>query len=565
MKKSLFILLLSLLLLTALTASAAFQLPDGITEIGANAFEGDTSLKGRIELPDNVKTVGPGAFAGTRVHGLILPAGCTKVDGSVLAGTEAAYVYLNGASTVISGELSDAAYVFGPAFGSASQYENFYAADTLATDSGFYYSVTQGSAIPLCAVDGSAINGEVIVPKLVNGQPVRTLEMLIVHGCDNLEGLLVPAYLEMPDHLSVSTYQTMTATAPMPSAESANVGDTLTWTTTVEGTYGELTYLWTFDTDGVKQTIYTAEPMVEYTLPAAGTCVVSVVATDDVNDSAYAAADALHVESVEPVYRALLVCNTYPGTADALPGSDNDVTGMRAMLGRMKTTAYRVSTQSNLTADDMVSAIQNIFADATVNDVNLFYFSGHGANLVGTSYHGALIGTSGTYLTVARLKAVLDEIPGKKIVIVDTCHSGQLIGKGGEPEPVTTAELDAFNTKVVSAFSVMPKGENDLANSGYYVITAAHSTEDAISMGYDKNGDGTLDKYFGLFTYSLCHGSGWNLATNTATSLNADSDNNGEITLYEAYAYARYLAKQSHPNQTAQIYPANSGLVVWAK
>ncbi len=565
MKKSLFILLLSVLLLTALTASAAFKLPDGVTEIGANAFEGDLSLKGRITLPASVKTIGAGAFAGTRVHALVIPATCTKVDGSVLAGTEAAYIYLNGASTAVSGELSDVAYVFGPAFGSASRFENFYASDTLATDSGFYYSVTEGTAVPLCAVDGSAISGEITVPKLVNGQPVRSLETLIVHGCDDLEGLLVPAYLEMPDHLSVSTYQTMKATAPTASAASANVGDTLTWTTSVEGAYGEITYLWTFNTDGVTQTIYTAEPSVDYTLMTAGSCVVSVVATDEVNDSAYAAAEAVQVEGVEPVYRALLVCNTYPGTADALPGSDNDVAGMRAMLGRMKTSAYRVSTQSNLTADGMVSAIQNAFAGATVNDVSLFYFSGHGANLVGTSYHGALIGTSGTYLTVARLKTVLDEIPGKKVVIVDTCHSGQLIGKGGEPEPVTTAELNAFNTKVVTAFSVMPKGENDLANSGYYVITAAHSTEDAISMGYDKDGDGALDKYFGLFTYSLCHGSGWNLATNTATSLNADSDNNGEITLYEAYAYARYLAKQSHPNQTAQIYPANSGLVVWAK
>lgn len=564
MKKSLLILLLTLLLAVC-TASAEFNLPDGVTEIGAHAFEGDTSLKGCITLPASVRTVNAGAFAGTRVHALIIPEGCVTLDDSVLAGTEAAYVYLHGSTTTISGELSDVAFVFGPAFGSASQFDNFYATDTLVTDSGFYYSVTDGSAIPLCAVDGSSVSGEVTVPKLVNGQPVRSLETLIVHGCDNLDGLLVPAYLSMPDHLSVSAYQTMTVSAPTPSAATANVDDTLTWTTSVTGAYGEITYLWTFDTDGMIQTIYTAEPSVEYTLTTAGSCVVTVTATDELNDSASASAEPLPIDGHETIFRALLVCNTYPGTADALPGSDNDVAGMRSMLGRMKSTAYRVSTQSNLTADGIVSAIQNTFSGATANDVSLFYFSGHGANLVGTSYHGALIGTSGTYLTVARLKAVLDQIPGKKVVIVDTCHSGQLIGKGGDPAPISTADLDAFNSKVVAAFSVITKGENDLANSGYYVITAAHSTEDAISMGYDKNGDGALDKYFGLFTYSLCHGSGWNLATNTATSLNADADNNGEITLYEAYAYARYLAKQSHPNQTAQIYPANSNLVIWAK
>ena len=563
--KRILLTLLCLLICTALTAAAEFSLPQGVTDIGANAFEGDIALKGQIVLPDGIKRVGSGAFAGTRVHALIMPAGCETVSGSVLAGTEAAYIYLNGSGTAISGEVSDVAYVFGPAFGSASHLENFYAADTLVTDSGFYYSVTEGSAVPLCAVDGTAVSGEVVVPKLVGGQPVRALDTLIVHGCDNLEGLRVPAYLTMPDHLSVSTYQTMTATAPIPSKANAAMGDTVTWTTSATGAYGEITYLWTFNTDGVIETVYTAEPTVEHVMTTAGSCIVSVVVTDELNDSASAASEAFPVEAVDTIYRALLVCNTYPGTDQALPGSDNDVAGMRSMLSRMKTTPYRVSTRSNLTADGIVSAIQNTFAGATVNDVSLFYFSGHGTNAAGTSYHGALIGTSSTYLTVARLKAVLDEIPGKKVVIVDTCHSGQLIGKGGEPSPVSTADLNAFNSKVVAAFSVMPKGENDLANSGYYVITAAHSTEDAISMGHDQNGDGVLDKYFGLFTYGVCHGSGWNLATNTATSLNADADNNGEITLYEAYAYARYMAKQSHPGQTAQIYPANSGLVVWAK
>lgn len=563
--KRILLTLLSLLLCSVLTAAAEFSLPHGVTDISANAFEGDTALTGRIVLPSGIKRVGSGAFAGTRVHALVLPAGCESVSGSVLASTEAAYMYLNGAGTAISGEVSDVAYVFGPAFGSASHLENFYATDTLVTNGGFYYSVDDGAAVPLCAVDGTAVSGEVVIPKLVGGQPVRTLSTLIVHGCDNLDGLRVPAYLDMPDHLSVSTYLTMSAAVPVPSTDSAVMGEVVTWSTSIEGAYGETTYLWTFNTDGVIQTVYTAEPTVEHTMSAAGSCVVSVVVTDEVGDSAQASSAPFPVEAADTVYRALLVCNTYPGTSQALPGSDNDVSGMRSMLGRMKATPYRVSTRSNLSADGIVSAIHNTFAGATVNDVSLFYFSGHGTNAAGTSYHGALIGTSSTYLTVARLKAELDNIPGKKIVIVDTCHSGQLIGKGTEPTPVATADLNAFNSKVVSAFSVMPRGENDLANSGYYVITAAHSTEDAISMGYDQNNDGALDKYFGLFTYGLCHGSGWNLATNTATSLNADSDNNGEITLYEAYAYARYMAKQSHPGQTAQIYPANSGLVIWAK
>ena len=565
MKNSLFILLLAIVMAFALTAHAEFSLPNGVTAIDASAFEGDSSLKGRVVLPGSVKTIGSGAFAGTGLHALVIPAGATHVSGTVLLGTEAAYLHLKGSTTAIQGSLSDVTYVFGPAFGSASSLSNFYAEETLVTNSGFYYSVTEGCAIPLCAVNGETISGEFTVPKLVDGQPVRSLDTLIVNGCDDLSGIRVPAYLPAPSHLEVTTYQTMTAEAPVPSVSQADVGDTVTWTTSSTGAYGSATYIWTFDTDGTTDTIVTAEPAVDYTFAKSGSCTVSVTISDEVNDSASATASAFPVSSNEPVYRALLIGNSYAGTAQEMPGSANDVAGMRTMLSRMSATPYRISTRSELSADAMITAIRNTFADAQPQDVSLFYFSGKGANAVGTSYHGSLMGTGNTYLSVAQLKVVLDEIPGKKIVILDSCHSGQMIGRSGEASAVTTAELSAFNSKVVSTFSVQARGDYDLANSGYYVITAAHSTEDRATMGYDANGDGILDKRFGIFTYSMCYGNGWNMATNAARTLTADSDNDGVITLNEAYSYARYKAQQSNPNQTAQVYPANSTMVVWAK
>ena len=84
-------------------------------------------------------------------------------------------------------------------------------------------------------------------------------------------------------------------------------------------------------------------------------------------------------------------------------------------------------------------------------------------------------------------------------------------------------------------------------------------------MGYAAEGDGILEKRYSIFAYSLCYGSGWNLATGSGRGLAADYDGDGVITLNEAYSYARYKAKQSNPGQTAQVYPANSTMVVWAK
>jgi len=567
MKKNVFLLLLAALLLVASVASAAVSLPGGLTDIDDSAFEGDARLTGRVVLPASVKSVGRRAFAGTRLHALVIPAGCITVDGSVLADANAAYLYLNSASTNINGNVTGAAYVFAPAGSDAAYLPNFYETENLSSVSGFYYHVGLGAATPLCAVDSSSVSGEVTIPKLVNGQPVRTLDALVLLGCGGITNLRVPAYLEIPSDLDATAYLTMSTTAPATSATSANVGQTLTWTTEVTGAYGETTYIWTFDTDGVVQSIVTAEPEVDYTLKSAGNLVVSVIVSDEVEDSASATAEAISVNVAQPVYRALLVGNTYPGTTLELQGPNNDVAGMRTMLSKMKSTPYRISTKSNLTADGMVSSINSTFSGATANDVSLFYFAGHGTNAAGTGYHGALMGTGSTYLTVARLKSTLDNIPGKKIVIIDSCHSGQMISRSGDGEStgVSTSELNAFNSKVISAFSVQTRSENDLANSGYYVITAAHSSEKSITMGYDSNGDDVIDKHYGVFTYGLCLGSGWNLAKNTNNSMAADANGDGAITLHEAYAHARYKAQQSNPDQTAQVYPSGSGMIVWAK
>lgn len=305
-----------------------------------------------------------------------------------------------------------------------------------------------------------------------------------------------------------------------------------------------------------------------------------------------------HQETVG-TYRALLIGNTYTGESNELPGCDNDVDGMRTMLGRMTATPYRVTVKKNIRAEEILSSISSTFGNASYNDVSLFYYSGHGANSVGadgnpTSYHAALVGTFQTYVSIARLKTELDKIPGKKVIIIDACHSGQFIARDGA---VTQVSSSAFNSQVVNLFAnddqlsgdvnrtavvlaadgsellseeapafIDRAGETNFAKSGYYVITACRSEEKSVSTGYDSNGDGKIDRYFGLFTYGLCYGNGWNLARNSAiSSLNADLNKDSKVTLYEAYVYAKVMAQSHNPNQTAQIWPENSAFVLWGK
>lgn len=298
-------------------------------------------------------------------------------------------------------------------------------------------------------------------------------------------------------------------------------------------------------------------------------------------------------------YRALLIGNTYTGESNELPGCENDVDGMRTMLGRMTATPYSVTVKKNIRAEEILSSISSTFGNASYNDVSLFYYSGHGANSLGTdgnptSYHAALVGTFQTYVSIARLKTELDKIPGKKVIIIDACHSGQFIARDGA---VTQVSSSAFNSQVVNLFAnesqlsgdvsrtavvlaadgsellseeaptfIERAGDTNFAKSGYYVITACRSEEKSVSTGYDSNGDGKIDRYFGLFTYGLCYGNGWNLARNSAiSSLNADLNKDSKVTLYEAYVYAKVMAQSHNPNQTAQIWPENSAFVLWGK
>lgn len=305
-----------------------------------------------------------------------------------------------------------------------------------------------------------------------------------------------------------------------------------------------------------------------------------------------------HQETVG-TYRALLIGNTYTGESNELPGCENDVDGMRTMLGHMTATPYSVTVKKNIRAEEILSSISSTFGNASYNDVSLFYYSGHGANSLGadgnpTSYHAALVGTFQTYVSIARLKTELDKIPGKKVIIIDACHSGQFIARDGT---MTQVSSSAFNSQVVNLFAnddqlsgdvsrtavvlaadgsellseeapafIDRAGDTNFAKSGYYVITACRSEEKSVSTGYDSNGDGKIDRYFGLFTYGLCYGNGWNLARNAAIlSLNADLNKDSKVTLYEAYVYAKVMAQSHNPNQTAQIWPENSAFVLWGK
>ena len=243
----------------------------------------------------------------------------------------------------------------------------------------------------------------------------------------------------------------------------------------------------------------------------------------------------------DTTYRALLIGQCNYGSSSVLHGTLTDVATMKTILTDFSATPYAVTVRTDLSADGICAAIRSAFGSAQEQDVSLFFYSGHGAYP-----DGALCGVDDTYLTAAQLRACLDEIPGRKIVLVDACHSGSLIGKS-----TTSSSNSAFITSFMSAFKVTTRSAN-LAASQYYVITAAHSSETSAEMY-----DGT--RYFGAFTTALAKGCGYDYLYETACQNYADTNADGVITLQEAFLYARSGAAEYNPSQTAQVWPSTAG------
>ena len=216
---------------------------------------------------------------------------------------------------------------------------------------------------------------------------------------------------------------------------------------------------------------------------------------------------------------------------------------------------YKITTAKNLTATGIQhGAIPSAFADAEPGDVSMFYYSGHGTEA------GALVGVNNTYLTVYGLRTALQKIPGTKIVILDCCYSGQAINKSGGTQEV---DLNAFNRAMIGGLTAQPRSSENLADGGFIVLTACRKDQQSVSL----TGDGSI--YWGVFTYGLCYGSGYDEWTGKSLGyLPADSNGSGSISLGEAWQGVRervnYLNTLYYLEQAVQ-YHGDTSFVLWKK
>lgn len=254
-------------------------------------------------------------------------------------------------------------------------------------------------------------------------------------------------------------------------------------------------------------------------------------------------------------YRALLIAQTYDslGEDEQLKGPAEDVQLIKKVLSNADKTRYEITIKHDLNASEILAAIDSCFGGVQDQDVSLFYYSGHGISSNNPSYQGALLGANGnSYVTASNLRQKLDQIPGRKIILLDSCFSGAIItNESGTMSRSNNVQKNkgTANDFVNSFISVFSSQSRDAAAyNRYYIMTAAADNEESYERMY-----GSKNKSVGLFTVFLSKGLGYDWWNDASTDLLADSNANGAVSFREAF---QYVKSELSDSQHAQMFPS---------
>lgn len=163
-----------------------------------------------------------------------------------------------------------------------------------------------------------------------------------------------------------------------------------------------------------------------------------------------AAGQNVPAENTESRTRALLMgCDHFLTQPDTAPVSENNVKTMETALLNGFTAEEDTASVINgiSSAEELENAVEDYLGAAGQEDVSLVYISTHGLLPEDGDVSGMTLvfsdGKTETGIPPVQLRQILDRIPGHKVLILDTCYSGAVIGKGtGQQVPNAFASED---------------------------------------------------------------------------------------------------------------------------
>ncbi|MFZ5974314.1 MAG: caspase family protein [Bacillota bacterium] len=167
------------------------------------------------------------------------------------------------------------------------------------------------------------------------------------------------------------------------------------------------------------------------------------------------------------VFRGLFVgCGNYEGEDfDLAPSTNNDANECcyvfsNAYYDGVSRVKGKMSIATDIRKSKLISCLNpsssgSIFYGADSNDVSVFYFSGHGTDYDENGRTAIVLsdGAVDELMSVDALEAALHKIPGIKVVILDSCFSGGMIGRSysTSKQSVTISKSAATSTPAPTA------------------------------------------------------------------------------------------------------------------
>jgi hypothetical protein len=231
--------------------------------------------------------------------------------------------------------------------------------------------------------------------------------------------------------------------------------------------------------------------------------------------------------TADGVTRCLLIgCDRFVSMPGTEPASANNVDTMEALLADFLREGTEISRRVNGpgSVGDFEQLVAETFREAQKADTSLIYLSTHGVlkTETGEQRLSLLIsdGTEEGELSPEALRRTLEKIPGRKVLILDACHSGAVIGRGRE-------------------------GPNAFADSGCLVLCSSGAQEDSWFWNTET------DEYTGTgyFTAAM------DRALRASDPEQIDPDGSGGISLKELTARLRGI----HGASTVYCWPESSG------
>ena len=219
------------------------------------------------------------------------------------------------------------------------------------------------------------------------------------------------------------------------------------------------------------------------------------------------------------VYLVSVGISDYPGTENDLTLTVNDAKGISWLYSKNTNVAYTQLLDQQATADNVLQALQETFKNASVNDIVVFFFSGHG-------YPGGFV-VYDKLLSYAKIRKAMAKSKCKnKMIFTDACFSGR----------IRTSEKNS-STDIAAA-----------RKANVMLFLSSRSNEKSIEKGNMQNG------YFTTYLLRGLRGK-------------ADADRDRIITAKELFDYVhagvvKLSEDRQHPVMWGK-FPDNMPVMIW--